>query len=501
MPSSESSASPSPSPPQSPEPSYHGPPNLERLVLHFVAAKRSLTSTSHVYRANELVTSSRSLIEDIAVIRAKYAFAKRGLDQQVDTLDAIRDSTTVHADKVEDDFNATLAALDRAHAKLEKTLNSLRKTTVDTKLEQQTIASEPESHSSQAPNAEHKALYDFIDEDTHQQLLGELRGLIDSYHDARHDLDETLGSFDNSLRSITEKLLETSDSGPPEKPTIYDEPPPSIQQLFRDMEGHATEMASLLSSLVDHYDLCVNALKHTEGGGEAAKIAVQTEELAKDRPATEESLYGKTVAEPISDEERAEMIHVIECDSNEVEDVVNDIREHIEGIEQRYLQLSKHAAKARTRHQTLRHVLEQMRQIRAAIPAHLDAAAVFRDTWQDINTSMQAKTKELADLSIFYEEFLAGYGKLLREVERRKAAETHIKKIAEEAQREIDNLYEADRAAREEFLEETSHVLPVDLAKCHGLQNEPVRWLVQAVHQKARQRATDSDLGLLPHET
>ena len=55
---SDSSSVASPSSPASPQQTsaYRGEPSLERLVLHFVAAKKSLTATQHVYRATELAS-------------------------------------------------------------------------------------------------------------------------------------------------------------------------------------------------------------------------------------------------------------------------------------------------------------------------------------------------------------------------------------------------------------------------------------------------------------
>ena len=483
MSTSDSSLSSSPPPPDSPEASYEGPPNLERLVIHFVSAKRSLNSTGYVFRANELVTSSRSLIEEIAVLNAKNAFAKRGLDEQVDTLDAIRDAIASDSDQVSDQFTATVANLDKAHLGLEKTLKTLRKTVVQARQTNQEASQETGSDSAitDSQQDEEKTLFDFIDEENHNDLLSSLRGLIDSYHAARLELDTNIETFDDSLKSISEQLtISPEASAGPNKPTIYDEPPATIEQLFRGMEDHATEMASSLQNLVQHYDLCVTALKHTEGGGEAAKQAIDMAELAKGTLGGEESLYGKTAAEPISDEERFEMLRIIDKDSFEVEDVMAEIRDRASEMESHYQELSRHVSNGRLRNKTLRHVLKLMHEIRAAIPGHLSAASHFREIWTGINGEILTKTQELADLSIFYEQFLSGYGKLLKEVERRKASEAQMRKVAERARRDLEKLYDADRVAREEFMEEVGEVLPSDLGDWYGLGVEAPRWEVHA---------------------
>ncbi|CAK4020552.1 Autophagy-related 17 [Lecanosticta acicola] len=484
--SASSSEPPSPSPPQSPQASSRGPPSLERLVVHFVSAKRSLTSASHVYRANELVTSSRTLIEELAALTAKTAFGRKGLDEQVDTLEAIKDAVIDDGDRVANDFAATVAELDKAHLRLDKTLKTLRKTIVEATrstrvVESQSILSEHEEHIPKSNSQ--KTLYDFIDEEKHETLLSSLRGLIDSYHFARSDLDNSVTSFEESLRCIVETLSEGSPehSGPTIKPTIYDEPPPSVQRLFHEMEGHATELASLLENLVKHYDLCVSALKHTEGGGEAARQAVSSQELAKGTPGAEESLYGKTVPEPIADEERHEMLNVLENDAQEVDDVMNEISERASEMEEHYEQLSARVMKARLRHKTLRQVVDMLHDVRATIPTQLDAATRFRETWGEINSDMQYKTKELAELGVFYEEFISGYGELLREDARRQASEHQAKKIVDKARRELEKLYEADRSARQGFMQDVGEFLPRDLAAWHGLEDEAPRWEIRAI--------------------
>ncbi|PIA94917.1 Autophagy-related protein 17 [Cercospora beticola] len=483
--SAELSASPSPSPPRSPV--THHLPGLQDLVVHFVDAKKSLSATSHVYRANEVVTNSRALIEEIAVLNAKNTYARRGLDEQVSTLEAIREALVDDGTKISDEFDVTIADLDKAHARLDKTLSQLRKTIVAERhsLSRQRTNDTVTNAAEKSDEDENKTLFDFVDEDTHENLLSTLRSLIDQYNDARGDLNDNLSSFESSIHSIKDKLLENAGGAStlkPEKPTIYDNPPPSISSIFEGMEEHATEMAGLLENLVNHYDLCVSALKHTEGGGEAARAA--TADMKEATPGTEESLYDKTVAEAISDEERVEMLQVLLKDAQEVDDVVAEIRDRASEMEDQYSLLTKYAKKARAQHQSLQQVLETMREIRAAIPGHLDAAGHFRERWQSISVDIRAKTQELAELSVFYEQFLAGYGKLLREVERRKVSELAMKKIVEKARKDLDRLHETDRVAREEFMEDVGAYLPRDLGVWHGLDEEPLRWDVRPVYDE-----------------
>jgi len=522
MSSSESSSAPSSSPPASPEASTHKePPGLERLIMHFVAAKRSLACISHVQRAGELVSSSRSLIEEIAVLNARNAFAWKGVDEQLEVLAAIRDGIEDVGTNAMAEFSATVKTLDETHKRLESTLDSLRRTVVESTLhqvedvpnaeeekgegeegEEEEEEEEEEEHdggddgggddgdddelyidASQTKAKPAKMLYDFIDESSHKGMVDSLRRLMDDFNGAHTDLKADLSKFDEDIRQVGEALLEgrLSGSGPQEKRTIYDEPPPNARQLFRGMESHAVEMANLLQSLTSHYDLCVTALKHTEGGGAAAKLAIQqVEELStKNAGATEESLYGKTVPEPMDAEHRREMLKVLEADAEQLDEVVVEIREYSSEIEEHYSLLSQRGADSRQTHQALRTVLGHFHQLKAALPHYISSSKRFRETWQRIRASLTSKTSELAELTEFYNNFYSSYGKVLAEVDRRKVAEARMRRLASKVQKEFDRLYEADEEARTEFMDDVREFLPRDIWP--GAADGSMRWVVRPV--------------------
>lgn len=496
---SDSSSAPSPSPPTSPQP-YHTAtspgeePNLERIVAHFVAAKKSLTATQHVYRANELASCSRALVEEIAALNAKNSYAKRGVDEQLGTLKSIRGAVAEAGDTAGDEFAVTIGRLDVANDRLQGTLTGLRKVVIDRSLgKEKALAQQASPYQSQLLRKDHtgdddqddddgqqKTLYDFVDEANHEDLLASLRALIDNFNDSRADLDDNVARFDESIANIASAAQgDTYGSNPPSKITPYDEPPLSIPTLFHDMESHAAEMATLLHSLIAHYDLCVSALKHTEGGGEAAREAVQAAELAKTSQGVEESLYGATVPDPMDDGERAEMLRVMENDAAEVDDVVSELRERGGEMEELYRQLSLRAESARKTTRGLRRSVEIMHSVKEALPLYLDAVAHFKESWANVQIAMHNKTQELLGLVGFYEQFWSGYKKLLREVDRRAAVTAQMAKVAEKARRDLEKLYEVDREAREEFVEEVGGFLPGDLWP--GLRDEGRRWVVREV--------------------
>lgn len=100
------------SPQQSPAASTHEAP-LEQLVEHFVAAKRSLSSTALVYRANEIVQDARGHIEECAILRAKNTFLRSGVDEQVNVLNSVRSGLDSVSAEAQVDFQVWQSSLAR----------------------------------------------------------------------------------------------------------------------------------------------------------------------------------------------------------------------------------------------------------------------------------------------------------------------------------------------------------------------------------------------------
>lgn len=63
---------------------------LPQLITYLLASKRSLSSISTVWRANELVTSARSSLENSVVLEARTDFLRRGISQQARVLRKVK---------------------------------------------------------------------------------------------------------------------------------------------------------------------------------------------------------------------------------------------------------------------------------------------------------------------------------------------------------------------------------------------------------------------------
>lgn len=83
---------------------HQRPQTLEDLVTHFVASKRSLQTQTILWRANEIVTSARELLEENAVLAAQNTSVRNMVDEQVDALEAVRRGIDVVEADVQAEF-------------------------------------------------------------------------------------------------------------------------------------------------------------------------------------------------------------------------------------------------------------------------------------------------------------------------------------------------------------------------------------------------------------
>jgi autophagy-related protein 17 len=349
--------------------------------------------------------------------------------------------------------------LDLADNRLQATLVQLTNTQVDTS-ELLSLGASPDSQ---------KTLHDFIDEDTHLNLIESLRSTIDSHKAAEVDFQRSQDSFDDQIR-VLDAAVDDADQA-----TENQDGTSLIPPLFHALTTHATEMASLLSSLVAHYDLCTSALKHTEGGGEAARQANPSS--AYDSP--EDSLYKNLPLGSLNEHERQEMLAVVDNDAQEVEDVTLEINERLSEMETTLDQLQSYSQAIRLRHKLLNRVLDLLRTLGGSLPMFIAAAKLYGNNWNTLKDTLIAKAEELASLTDFYDSFVTSYASLLEEVNRRHAVESRMQRIADKARREIAALYKEDVAMREDFVRETGEFLPRDIWP--GLTDAPRRWEIAAV--------------------
>lgn len=440
-------------------------PTLEVLIGHLLAAKRSLSSINHVWHANEIVTTARSTILECAALKSKTAFVRKSLQDQLKLLGDIRLEVEKSSFSGREDFSETLRNLDAANDRLNQSLGVLRETTV---------------HSAFRPGDEiSKTLHDFVDETGVEGLHASLKSSIDRTNAAGADLDASIRQFDEDIISLRDKLLHwpstiepVSSSDPGVKQLEEPEPEVSVANavppMFRSLESHAKDMAELLSSLVLHFDRCVKAVKHTEGGGEAARSI--TGDIPEVQGGEGMSNIGEEInanlnapLEPMSNEDYREMVLVLTKDAFEAEDVVVEIQDRILEMEQIFEKMRQQCASLKAIWGHAVRIGDDMTDLNNRLPHYVAQARSFTAVWSEENERFRSGLTELTDLHSFYEGFLNAYDNMILEVARRAHTRHKMEKVLRDAKSKLEHLHAEDVAARDIFRAEQGDYLPSDL--------------------------------------
>lgn len=456
-------------------------PQLDTIISHLVAAKRSLSSISHVWRANEIVTAARSALEESVVVSARTGFLRRGLNNQLRLLYNVRTEVEEISLRGQTEFSGMVKSLDAADIRLKKTLDLLRETIV---------------HASFRPEGEEpKSLRDFVDERGVEELHTSLKDSIDATNSAQAELGSSNAAFDEELASIKKALghyraatkLASSRSSPAASASSSDSNSsiPSalpLPSMLHSLETHAQEMANLLESLVQHFDICVTAVKHTEGGGAAAQSI--TGDMPTGVPVggrtgsnTEDGMKNADPSaplDPLSDSDYREMVNVLIKDAAEAEDVVLEIQDRIGDMESVLENILSQRDVLQSVYHATTDIFQHLSSLASArLPVYIAQAHSFSRVWTEQNDRINGGLAELSDLHSLYDGFLDAYDGLILEVYRRRHVRQRVEKVLREARNKLTHLYEEDVNGRETFRVEQGDYLPSDIWP--GIGREPMR--------------------------
>lgn len=386
------------------------------------------------------------------MLSARVAFLRSGINSQLGLLGKVQRSTERITRQGREEFEGTVRAVEKADGALRSTLEKLRGTVVESGLRPR--------------EEERRCLLDFVDEFGVEGVVGAVGGVIREAEEGVRGVEGGMEGFGVEVGGVWE-MLGGAKGGVVE--------PGPIPDVLHEMEDHAREMAVGLESLVSHFDFCVTAIRHTEGGGDAAEKI--TDELPEGVDIRQRS--GDADTEGVSDDQRVEMMRVLEEDAGQVEDVVMEIRDHIGQMEGLHEQVEQHMDQLNKQHASTNAAFRTVEQIGQRLPGYITQSQVFLMKWDEEKLKIEERLEELEGVRDFYEGFLRAYDNLLVEIGRRKALEMKTEKVVQDAMTRIDKLYEDDFEEREAFRKEQGDFLPVDIWP--GLMTGPMRYTISPV--------------------
>lgn len=428
------------------------PPTLEELIAYLLASKHSLTiAYQNIHVANTLIAASGTIITSIASVSARNTFLTQSLTNKVTTLRAVQQGLALVAEQGQTQFRDVLADLDDADVTMKQMVDVLKATTVTTTRAHTITSVTAEFEESQLKQ---QTLHDYVDESAVEAILAAFRGCIDEVTEAQDGLDHSIESFETEIEAV-EKALTIATTVRPLPPSrtrsfadeldsiyVQDHDNKSLDlavttNAYQASEGHATEMAQLLQNLISHYDFCVKALRYTEGGDEivAAEQAEGDEARVEEHRLTPHTLF-------MPEDERKEMLRVLCNDAEEVDDVVNELAEHVAEMNTLHESVQSTLDTLQQQQKGLKIAVRSVAEIGKKLPLYIEAGAIFDSRWGEQREIINSKLAELEALRSFYEGFVKAYGALGHEIARRNALHEKVDKVFAEAMKKVERLYE-----------------------------------------------------------
>lgn len=474
-----------------------GPPgdpviSIDTLVNHLLVSKRSLSSMNLVLRANELATAARAAHEEAALLAAQTSFIRGSVADQMAILARVRRGLDATYEWGKRDFKTLVRAMDEVDAQLGATMKMLRGTDVHGALRP-------------AGDEERRNLLDFVDEnsvhgmrDAMKKSIQELQVPAAAENSPRHELtaalqgiqqsyDGDLLRFETDIRNLkkimndsapatnTNATMSTSmsTSTTPDDLDNSAPTPAPMTDLLLSMDDHSSTMAQLLTSLTKHFDMCVTAIRTTEGAvAVARRRAAEATQSQDGGGGTDGVSISGLIAEqeshmsglePETAQDRAEMLRVVTQDADEVDDVVREMHERLAAMEADHAALQDHARLAAASYARALAAVAALDDVGDRLADYLAAEGDFRARWDLERDAVFAKLREMKAMRDFYEGYASAYASMVLEAERRRAVARQLDAHWRKAQDAADRLLDADRAARESFRHEVGEFLPTDL--------------------------------------
>ncbi|PTB46083.1 autophagy protein 17 [Trichoderma asperellum] len=443
--------------------------SVDTLVNHLLVSKRSLSSMTLVLRADEIVRAARQSHEDTVMLAAQTGFLRNAIADQVVILGRVGKSLQATCEWGKKDFVQLVKRMDQVDGELEGTMNMLRTTAVGTALR-------PKSEA-------RKSLLDFVDEgsvhgmrDAMKQCIKELQGIQLSF-------DGDLLRLETDIRNI-KKIIDNAPTPAPQE---------TITKLLVEIFEHSATMAECLASLTQHFDMCVTAIRTTEGA--AALARRKAAEVTQSQGGESVSISGviaeqesnRSDLEPQTAEDRAEMLRVVIQDARLVDGVVQDIQDHLAQVEGKNAALGDQTDLTRKAHLGMLDAYATLGEIGDRLADYLAAEEDFKTRWEMEKEVVFTKLEEMKQMREFYEGYASAYHGLLIEVARRRTVEDKVQAILRKAQESVDKMLETDRAERETFRQEVGEFLPTDLWA--DMQGPAKRWKIVEVGDNGQEAA------------
>ena len=167
--------------------------------------------------------------------------------------------------------------------------------------------------------------------------------------------------------------------------------------------------------------------------------------------------------EPLSEEERTEMLQVLENDATQVDDVVAELREHLNEMETKHEAILEHVAALTAEYRSTTAAFTILENISTHLPGYILSSSDFKLHWEETKQQIREQLEDLEGMRVFYENYHASYDSMILEVHRRKKSEDKVKAIIRKAMEQIEEESQLDMRERVAFKGDVGDYIPQDL--------------------------------------
>lgn len=414
-----------------------------------------------VLRGHNLATTARASHESHTILASNVAFIHDALLDQISLLGRLRASLQGTYKWAERDFRRLVKMMDEMNGRLDESMGMLNDTVVQKHLR---------------PEGEEKNLGEFLDQEKVSALQGAMKKSVDELQGIQQSFDGDLLRFDQDIRNLKKMLSEIPNLD------SQDENDATMTDRLEGLILHSSNMGHLLASLTKHFDMCVTAIRTTEGAAALArrKAAEVTQSQGPDGVSISgviaEQEENVSDLEPKTATDRAEMLKVVVQDAGEVDDVVQEIQDRLSDMESESEVLEEQTRQSNRAYLAVLSAYALLGSIDDRLADYIAAEEDFKNRWDLEKEIVYNNLEEMKALRLFYERYSGAYNSLLLEVERRRAVDEKIKGIWKKAQENVEKILEADEQAREGFRGDVGEYIPTDL--WDGMGNRAKRWKV-----------------------
>ncbi|KAL2433688.1 Autophagy-related protein 17 [Exophiala dermatitidis] len=435
------------------------------LVSYLVASKRSLGSIHLVHRATTILSDARASVESTTALLAKTTYLRRSLASQLKLLRAILFELETAAQGIQSEFQAVIKELDDTGARLLEAIDLLKQTRIED-------AFKPNPHIQWQDVADKETLHDFVDDTGVENIRQAMEVAIDNVQNSQNEMNHSIETLEEDLQTINDVLDNRTEASDPESGPRQ----PVISVILRSLEDHAREMAQGLEGLVRHFDLCVTAIKHTEGGGEAVvrTVKADVDDLPEAVGMAMDELQAP--AQPMNEEERLEMLQVLENDAAEVDEVVMELQDRNAEMEAQLDKIVRWRERQENAYADVNSAFKLLDKISARLSNYVAETARHASRWNEEKAKIEDGIGGMEELCNYYANFLHAYDGLIVEAARRRAVQKQMERIVNDAHAQLEQLYQQDQQLRLEFKDNMGEYLPSDI--WDGVNALPPRYTI-----------------------